>query len=186
MKPMVRMHNLRLNGDLKLPLPMNHMSEWKVFMPRGWKGHTRKYSDSDLGTVTVNLTPKGAILYFSIVEANTSDEAETKLVKAVAWIIEELAREGIFITNLHQKKEGSYAKVYDPIARYYFNHKITYDGSTFSIDHSHGHPEIEYHSKKGIENYEKLLGHVESGKIDPDVLAEMQESFSSSKNKNTT
>ena len=169
--PMVRIHNERLKGSVIGNLPINRMKEWKVFFPRNWKAHTRKFHNDELCTVTVNLTSKNAILYFSIVPANSLDEAETKLGNAVGWIIEKLAREGIYVTDLHQDTEASHALVYDPIAEEYFKHKITYNGSAFSIDHSHGTPEIEYHSEEQFERYQKFVEYVGEGKIDPEKLA---------------
>ena len=169
--PMVRIHNERLKGTVKGNLPINHMKEWKVFFPNNWKGYTREFHNDELCTVTVNLTSKNAILYFSIVPSNSLDEAETKLGNAVGWIVTKLTREGIYVTDLHQDTEASYALVYDPIAEEYFKHKITYDGSTFSIDHSHNIPEIEYHSKEQFERYQKFLEYVGDGRIDPEKLA---------------
>ncbi len=53
----------------------------------------------------------------------------------------------ILIRQLQIITKQSYALVYDPIAEYFFKHKMTFDGSSFSIDHSHGVPEVEYHIK---------------------------------------
>lgn len=168
--PMVRIHNKRLKGSIIGNSPINHMSEWKVFFPNNWKGYIRRFHNDELCTVTVKLTSKNAILYFSIVSANSLDEAETKMGNAVGWIIEKLAREGIYVTDLHQDSEPSYALVYDPIAEEYFKHKITYDGSAFSIDHSHNTPEIEYHSKDKFERYQKFIECIGDGRIDPERL----------------
>ena len=175
MKMWVRIHNVRLKGDLSGRLP-NHMEEWKVYSTKSWKGHTREFSD-DGSTVTVNLTSKSAILYFSVAACPTRDEAETRLGNMVGWIITKLAREGIYIKNLRQNTKASYALIYDPIAENFFKHKITFDSLDFSIDHSHGIPEIEFHTEERFERYKNLLGYIGDGSINPEKLKEMQEKF---------
>jgi hypothetical protein len=179
--PMVRIHNVRLKGTVKGNLPTNHMGEWKVYFTNTWKGYAGRFSD-DGSIVAVLLTPKSAILYFSVAAAPTLDEAETKLGNMVGWIIAKLAREGIYITNLRQNTKASYASIYDPIAEEFFKHKVFFDGSTFSIDHSHAIPETEFHSKKGFERYQKFLSYIGDGSIDPEILKEVQEKFKEKEN----
>lgn len=174
MKIWVRIHNVRLKGDLSKRLP-NHMEEWKVFF-NTWKGYTREFSDNG-SIVTVNLTPKSAILHFSVAACPTRDEAETRLGNMVGWIITKLAQEGIYIKNLCQNTKASYALIYDPIAEEFLKHKITYDGKDFSIDHSHDIPETEFHTKEGFKRYQKTVNYIGDGSIDPEILKEMQKDY---------
>jgi predicted transcriptional regulator len=175
MRMWVRVHNVRMKGDIVGELPTNKMNEWKVYMTT-WRGHTREFTHDDF-TVTVNLTSKSAILYFSVVPAPTLDEAEIKLGNAVGWIVKKLSQEKIYIENLRQNTEASYALLYDPIAEEFFKHEITYDGSSFSIDHSHGIPETEFHSKEKFKNYKEFVELIENGQINPQILKEMQNNY---------
>lgn len=146
---------MRLKGDIEGDLPVNKMDTWEVFMTNSWEGRTKRFTHDDF-TVTVNLTSKSAILYFSIVPAPTSDQAETRMGNAVGWVIKKLIQEDIYVTNLRQNTEASYALIYDPISEHFNKHKITYDGSAFSIDHSHDIPELEYHNKNSLKALKNL------------------------------
>lgn len=182
MKMWVRIHDLRLKGDIEGTPPINRM-EWRVFFPRNWKGHFKTFTHDGF-TVTVKLTTKSAILYFSIAPAQDIDEAETKMGNAVGWIVKRLAQEGIYVTNLRRNTKSSYAFVYDPIAEHWFKHKITFDGKAFSIDHSHGVPETEFHTEEGARRYEKFIESVESGQF-AENMKELKESVEELKKKNS-
>lgn len=83
------------------------------------------------------------------------------------WIVKKLAQKDIYVTNLRQNTNASYARVYDPIPKHFHEHGIIFDGKRFSIDHSHGVPETEFHTEEGAEWYQEFLEYVESGQFAP-------------------
>lgn len=173
--PQVRIHDTELQDEfLTERLPVNHLKDWIIFRPKGWIGYRKKYDLNDVGFVTVVLRhePGTCTLYIEVVTAPTLDEALKKLNTLIVWILEELERKSIYVSNLHEKKSRSYAIVRDPLADISQEYNLTYNGEGFVIDHSHGVPEIEFPTIEKLKEFYALIEKFMNGEIDFDILTE--------------